>query len=257
MGCLIMASVGSKNKARVAASIKGKQQAQQNQKNTERQFYDEHVSPEIVQRYRDKFYKAHPNDYDEWSREALRWYADRIKKDIRIPQSKMLKQNVYTRRSGESKGLIGRMYFFEYEAKEAGDKKTGMYDRFPIVFFFNSYRNKEGKRVLLGLNLHYLHPRERALFLFQLLKFKVDKVYNARTKLKLQWQLIKGLGEKMAEECVHAYRIDRLQSKLIEIHPADWHIAAALQLQKWMKPNGDTPLASHARKMRRQAKKGK
>lgn len=248
-----MASVNSKNKAKAAAFQQPKKLTPLEKK--EKHLFDDHVSPEIVQRYRDKFHKAHPRDLDEWSREAIKWYFDRIRKDIRIPQNKLLKQDIYKKKTGESKGLLGRMYFFEYEAKEAGDKDTGMYDRFPIVFFFNSYISKEGKKVLLGLNLHYLPSKQRALFLFNLLKFRADKSYSARTRLKLQWNLIKGIGDKYAEECVHAYRIDRFQSKLIEIYPGDWHIAAAMQLQKWVKPNGDNPLQSHARKMRKDARK--
>lgn len=207
------------------------------------------VSPEVVQRFRDRFLKANGVTADMYTREALDWFRREVSKNMNPKAHQIFESRAYKKRSGEKKGLIGRLYLFEYDAKEAGDAETGVYDRFPMVFFFNQVKNQAGQTVLYGLNMHYLAPAVRAKVYASLLQLKTQKNMNARQKLRLEWQVIKAVSSHAAvERAVHAYRVDRLKTPLHEIAPRDWSIAVFLQLQKWIKISGYEPTQSSLRK---------
>lgn len=218
------------------------------------------IQPEIVQRYIDKFNKANKNDWALYSKEAMLWFSDRIRKDTRIDRKKLLTAHEYTRRKGtEGKSLIGRLFFFQYEAVMPGDKESGLYDKFPLIFIFNYGKNQEGDNLVWGINFHYLTPRERLLMFTALLKIKTTQTYTEKTKLRLSWNLIKSVSANvnLALRAVHAYRIDRFQSKMIEIAPQSWEMVIPMRTEMFMKPRSEeVVLQSRARKhIRKQASK--
>lgn len=206
---------------------------------------DGFVSPAIVQKYKDKFFTVYSRDVDRFSDESLNWFRQRVIKDIRVKQSSILDAAEYGKKSGtQGNQLIGKLYFFEYEAEMAGDPEHGIYDQFPLIFIFGSSKNKQGKTVLHGLNLHYLAPKERMVLLQELLTLRSSKTVRPGMRLKLSWQMIKAVSKhKLYEKAVHSYRIDRMQSRLIEVPAVDWSVVVFLQLQKWqhIKGEGFTP----------------
>lgn len=216
---------------------------------------DDEVSPELVQRYKDKFYKVHPRDANRYTRAAIDWFRVRVSKDLNVKAGQLLQSTEYKKKTGdEGKLLVGRLYLMKYEAEMAGDSDTGLYDQFPLIFLFNASKTKDGHQLLHGLNVHYLTPRERMLLFIELLKLKASKKFNARTKLKLQWNLIKSVVKsELYTRAVHAYRTDRIKSRLVQVAAPDWEIVIFLQLQKWQKPKSDEKVSqSGARKSVRQ-----
>lgn len=199
------------------------------------------VSPAIVDKYKQKFFAVYPRDADRFSDESLNWFRLRVIKDIRVKQSTILDATEYTRKAGtQGNQLIGKLYFFEYEAEMAGDPEHGIYDQFPLIFIFGSSRNKAGKTVLHGLNLHYLAPKERMVLLQELLTLRSSKTVRPGMRLKLSWQMIKAVSKhKLYEKAVHSYRIDRMQSRLVEVPAVDWSVVVFLQLQKWQHITGE------------------
>lgn len=199
-------------------------------------FEEDEVSPDIVQRYKDKFQRVHPAEADRYSLEALNWFRLRVSKDLNVKQTQLLQQEIYNKKTGtENNQLIGKMYFFKYAAQTAGDEDDEVFDGFPMVFFFNAVRSKEGKMILYGLNIHYLSPKERMLFFWELLKLKSNKRFRKQTKLKMSWDLIKSVAKTaLYEKAVHCYRVDRIQSRLIEIPAYDWGVAVFLRLERWV-----------------------
>lgn len=215
---------------------------------------DDFVTPDTVQRFIDKFNKATKGAIERHSAESLDWFRRRISKDSNMSKTRMLKQpgDYKKRRGTENRTLIGKLFYFQYAAENPGDRALGVYDQFPMVFIFNSTRSKEGHKILWGLNMHYATPQQRAVLYSQLLKLKAGKGYTDQTKLRLTWKLIKSVSQhKLYEKCVHAYRVDRLQSQLIEIHPKDWEVAVFLNLQKWVRPPAQKAVQSEIqRKLR-------
>ena len=82
---------------------------------------------------------------------------------------------------------IGKMYFFAYNPKHRDT--LPYYDEFPLVIPIEYY--KDG---FLGLNLHYLPPRLRAILMGKLLEVSGNKTFNERTKMRVSYGILKALS---------------------------------------------------------------
>lgn len=218
-------------------------------KRTKDEWGDEFISPDIVDKYWELYFRQREKGQLKHGKEALLWFQRRVTKDVRVKASAILDTpaSYATQKARGNKSMVGKLYLYEYEAEMAGDEDTGLYDRFPMVFFFNSGKTKAGKQVLYGLNIHYLTPSQRAMLYQRLMAFKTSKRWTPNVKLKLQWDLIKAAaGTDIANKAVHSYRVDRIKSKMVEIPADDWQITIFLQLQKWMKPKDHTSTHSQS-----------
>lgn len=198
--------------------------------------------PELVQRYISKYRSLFGVNAKRNTKKSNKWFSDRIVKDTHMKATKvhreLLKEG--NRRQPGNKGLIGRMYLFNYDPKW----KTilPVYDKWPLVFFFNmkvgdgvSYGEK-GVTYMWGLNLHYLPPRFRLMIFAELVKHKNDSTLREKTRLKLSWQVIKQFASlRLAEHAVKVYRADHIQSQLAEVDPSYWEVVIPLQIAEWRK----------------------
>jgi hypothetical protein len=118
--------------------------------------------------------------------------------------------------------IIGRMYFFYYDPKM---KETlPYYDRFPLVIPIEQYRDG-----FLGLNLHYIHPKQRILLLDELSEFANNSKYDTTTKLRLSYDLLRSTGAiYQATPCVKRYLFTHVESRFLEITADEWDIAALI-----------------------------
>lgn len=223
---------------------------------------EDYIRPEIIQSFTDKFATASGNGalMQRHSRESLDWFRKTVIKNTRYNRRRIIKGNgdykVRKGREGRST-LVGRLYYFEYDAQEAGDRELGVYDRYPMVFVFNTSVSKEGHKLIHAINMHYLVPRERALVYLKLMKIRNKKGWTNATKLKASWTILKQVAQhSLLKRAVHTYRVDRVMgSRMVEIHAYDWEIAIFLQLAQWVKPgNQETDQRAvketHARRAR-------
>lgn len=202
------------------------------------------LRPDIVQYYIDKHKSIFGMDASRQDTIAINWFRQQVGKYMRVRPARVFAAEGYKKRQSTSaKGtIVGKLYFFKYEAQLPGDKETGLYDQYPMIFIFNTSVTKDNKRVLYGLNMHYLTPKDRQLFYLQLLKLRTNPKLTPNSRIKMSWELIKRVASsKYYEKAVHAYRADRFQSKMIEIPADDWSIAVFLNLQRWQK----APLAKN------------
>jgi hypothetical protein len=147
------------------------------------------------------------------------------------------KERINTKAFHRSSGTVvnrivpGNLYMFFYDPKY---KETlEFYDRFPLVFPFEKYR--EG---FLGLNMHYLSYKLRIVLLENLLKFKNTKTLDENTRLRYSWNIIKGMTRsKLAEQCVKHYLFDHVQSQIKRIDATDWTTAMMLPVESFAKTN--------------------
>lgn len=123
----------------------------------------------------------------------------------------------------------GNMYMFFYDPKT---KDTlPYYDSFPLVFPFAKTPNG-----FMGLNLHYLSYRFRIVLLDNLLKFKNTKGLDETTKLRLSWDLLKGISKhRLVEPCVKSYLTDHLVTQLKLVSPTDWTTALMMPVESFKK----------------------
>ncbi len=123
--------------------------------------------------------------------------------------------------------IIGRMYFYYYDPKLKDE--LPYYDRFPLVIPIERYQDG-----FLGLNLHYISPRQRIELLDALSDFANNSKYDETTRLRLSWAKLKTIGKAFkAKPCVKRYLFKHVDSRFLEITADEWDIAALLPFQNF------------------------
>lgn len=127
-----------------------------------------------------------------------------------------------------NKSIIGRMYFFFYDPKTKDSMPY--YDRFPLVLPIERYPDG-----FLGLNLHYIHPKQRIVLLDKLSEFTNNSRYDETTKLKLSYQTLASASRIYeASPCIKRYLFSQVQSRFLEISADEWDIAALLPMESFV-----------------------
>lgn len=118
--------------------------------------------------------------------------------------------------------IVGKMYFYYYDAKTKD--KLPYFDRFPLVIPIETYNDS-----FLGLNLHYIHPKQRLILLDKLSTYANNDNYDKTTKLRLSYILLKRAA-KIYEmnACIKKYLFSNVRSRFLEISADEWDIAALL-----------------------------
>jgi len=128
----------------------------------------------------------------------------------------------------KTNSIIGRMYFFLYDPKT---KDTlPYYDRFPLVVPIERYSDG-----FLGLNLHYIHPKQRIILLDKLSEFANNDKYDKTTKLRLSYDLLSKASRIFeATPCIKRYLYNHVESRFMEISADEWDIAALLPMESFV-----------------------
>jgi hypothetical protein len=164
-------------------------------------------------------------------KKSMDWFRKRVTKNFSSVRTARMFRDQELFSSGMT---LGRMYFFEYDAKH---KDTlPLWDRYPLVIPFNAYRAKDGAEIVLGLNFHYLQPVLRMAAFRALLKFKTNDRFNKKTKLDFSWKVISTLAQsRYFEHAVHAYRMDHVRSKFVDIPAQSYELVLFLPLARFQK----------------------
>lgn len=124
--------------------------------------------------------------------------------------------------------IIGHMYFYYYDPKTKDS--LPYYDRFPLVIPIEQYPDG-----FLGLNLHYIHPKQRIILLDKLSEYASDSRYDNRTKLRLSYALLSSAARAFeATPCIKRYLYTQVQSRFLEIYANEWDIAALLPMETFV-----------------------
>ena len=123
---------------------------------------------------------------------------------------------------------IGKMYFYFYDPKT---KDTlPYYDRFPLVIPIESYPDG-----FLGLNLHYIHPKQRLILLDKLSETATNDNFDSKTKLRVSYSYLAGASRAFeATPCIKRYLFTHIQSRFLEISADEWDIAAMLPVETFV-----------------------
>ena len=160
--------------------------------------------------------------FGKYSKEARNWFMTNVN-NLRVDRSTMLKDSAATRRT---RFLPGRMFMFFYDPKT---KDTlPYYDRFPLTILVGPAAGG-----YYGLNLHYLHPRIRAILLDRLMQYSQGQDENLR--LKLSYNLLKASSRlKAYEPCFKHYLKKNIRSRMVEIEAPDWETAIYLPTERFV-----------------------
>jgi hypothetical protein len=164
------------------------------------------------------------------TKESLNWFRDKLTKN-RISGEKLLKDNSIEKKQ---KPKTGRMFLYAYDPKY---KETlPYYDRFPLIIMVEPV--KDG---FTGLNLHYLHPRERVIFFSRLLELTNNESYDDSTKIILSYSFLKGAAKLRAfKPCFKRYLNEHIRSQIGEVQPPEWEMAIFLPFDKFVYQNRKT-----------------
>jgi hypothetical protein len=158
------------------------------------------------------------------SQKSRSWLQSKINelnpsKTALMRDSTRLKENTF----------IGKMYFYYYDPKTKD--KLPYYDRFPLVLPVESYSDG-----FLGLNLHYVHPKQRLILLDKLSEFANNNKFDNTTRLRLSYSLLKSSTKIFeAQPCIKRYLFDHIKSRFLEISADEWDIAALLPVEDFQK----------------------
>ena len=97
---------------------------------------------------------------------ARAWLRSKVRDLSPTPNSIMRDQQRLRENS-----MIGRMYFYFYNPK--WKDSLPYYDRFPLVIPIERYQDG-----FLGLNLHYIHPKQRIILLDKLSEVASNNNYD-------------------------------------------------------------------------------
>ena len=114
--------------------------------------------------------------------DARDWYRSEALKIKEINERKVIDpKNVRATLTGQN---IGQMFMFFYNPKH---KDTlPYYDRFPLVFPIDLYGDG-----FLGINLHYLPPKLRAILMDALYMTINNKKNDKTTRLRLSYDILR------------------------------------------------------------------
>tara|TARA_Y100000296_G_scaffold55657_1_gene63860 strand:+ start:437 stop:1042 length:606 start_codon:yes stop_codon:yes gene_type:complete len=130
-----------------------------------------------------------------------------------------------------TKSVLGKMYFYSYDPK--WKNILPYYDTFPLVFPIEKYNDG-----FLGLNFHYLAPKDRAVLMDQLKEFANNKKYDETTRLLLTYNMLKGFSKiKRAKPTVHRYLTSKLKSRFVLVNADEWEVALFLPVERFKKAN--------------------
>lgn len=157
------------------------------------------------------------------SRRALTWLR------AKIQNLNPTKQALYADKSRlKNNAIIGKMYFYFYDPKTKD--KLKYYDTFPLVLPIEEYADG-----FLGLNLHYIHPKQRIILLDRLSDFATNKKYDKTTKLRLSYELLSNLSKSYEHNpCIKRYLYSHIKSRFLEISADEWDIAALLPVENFV-----------------------
>ena len=161
--------------------------------------------------------------YDARTRQARDWLRLKVGELKPTPQKLMQDKLRQTNSS-----FVGHMYFFYYDPKLKDE--LPYYDRFPLVIPIQPYPDG-----FLGLNLHYIHPKQRIILLDKLSDYANNNKYDASTRLRLTYQTLKAASKLFeAQPCIKRYLFNHVQSRFLEISAGEWDIAALLPMESFV-----------------------
>ena len=158
------------------------------------------------------------------SKEAEAWFAKNVKK-----LGKLGPNVLQDDRLKKTKISAGDMVMYTYDPKL---KKTlPYYDTFPLAIIVGP-----AKGGFYAINLHYLPPKVRAIFLDKLNDVASNQKFNATTRFKITYKLLMATKSyKYFKPCFKHYLTPNLGSSIMKVNAAEWNIAIFLQTASFKK----------------------
>ena len=174
----------------------------------------------LIQRIKEELDKS---GYEPRTSEARDWLKAKVSSLSPIRTALMKERD-----NLKDKSMLGRMYFYFYDPKTKD--MLPYYDRFPLVIPIERYSDG-----FLGLNLHYIHPKQRIILLDKLSVTASNSKYDEKTKLRLSYEFLATASKAFeATPCIKRYLYSHIQSRFLEISASEWDIAVMLPVESFV-----------------------
>jgi hypothetical protein len=168
----------------------------------------------LIQRIKEELDKT---GFEPRTSEARDWLKAKVK-SLSPSRTALMKD----RDNLKDKSMIGRMYFYFYDPKLKD--MLPYYDRFPLVIPIERYQDG-----FLGLNLHYISPKQRIILLDKLSNFLNNHKYDETTRLRLSYDHLRNASTIYEGlPCIKKYLYKQVKSRFLEITADEWDIAALI-----------------------------
>jgi hypothetical protein len=158
------------------------------------------------------------------TKEAEVWFAKNVKK-----LGKLGPNVLQDDRLKKTRIKAGDMVMYTYDPKL---KKTlPYYDTFPLAIIVG-----KAPGGFHALNLHYLPPKVRAIFLDKLNDVTNNQKFDDSTKFKITYKLLQSTKNyKYFAPCYKHYLTPNVTSNVMKVNAAEWNIAIFLQTAAFRK----------------------
>ena len=158
--------------------------------------------------------------------EAREWFKVKVKQLGKINRQQLLQDEALIRKS---RTMMGHMYMYYYDPKHR--ETLPYYDAFPLTIMVE--RAPGG---FYGLNLHYLKPNTRAIFLDKLTDTLSNDNYDETTRFRARYNLLSSVRKfKEFQPCFKHYLSSQIDSKIVLVQPPEWEIAIFLPTEQFVK----------------------
>jgi len=158
--------------------------------------------------------------------EAREWFKVKVKQLGKINRQQLLRDEALIRKS---RTMMGHMYMYYYDPKHR--ETLPYYDAFPLTIMVE--RAPGG---FYGLNLHYLKPNTRAIFLDKLTDTLSNDNYDETTRFRARYNLLSSVRKfKEFQPCFKHYLSSQIDSKIVLVQPPEWEIAIFLPTEQFVK----------------------
>jgi len=163
-----------------------------------------------------------PEQIEALTFNSLEWFQKNVR-DIRRAPDKLLKEN----RNFVTRFELGKMYMFMYDAKRKETLKY--YDTFPLTICLKRYPTG-----FLGLNLHYIAPRYRALLMDAMYQYIEEDETTEEAFFRVKYPMVKSISRlRWAKPCIKQYQYSYLNSRIVEVQPQAMDMVVMLPSQKF------------------------
>ena len=154
------------------------------------------------------------------------WFQRQVKALGTVNRNKLLNDDALDPTANPK---IGDMIMYFYDPKMKNE--LPYYDKFPLTILV-----QPTKGGFQGLNLHYLSPNVRALFLDRLMDLAPKNVTDSTRLARLRYKTIKGANKyKEFRPCFKQYLTSHVKSKIVRVPMTDWEIAVFMPTQQFKK----------------------
>ena len=133
--------------------------------------------------------------------------------------------------------MFGKMVFFRYLPKLR--QTLPYWDEYPLVVFLvpTAGQKVRPSQSMLGLNLHYLPPYERAKFMDALYTLiNTTENLSPVSQIMARYITLKSVTKfRFFRPCIKRYLTAQLRSRITVIHPEQWNNILMLPAARWHK----------------------